>query len=388
MKIAIFTDTFLPQVNGVVTATINLAKGLSRKNHQVFIICPKFKNETKEFEHPSIKIIRINSIPAYLYEDLRFTSLINSKLIKLLKKEKIDIIHFQTPMTLGFQAILISKILKVPLVGTFNTFFSDPQYLKHLKINSKLAQNMTWVYTKIFYNKCNLISSPSESTRDILIDKGFKKPIKKISYGIDFSIFDNSKWKEVKNKYNKDGKIVVYIGRISHEKNLLYLLECMNTVLKRVTNTKMLIIGDGPQMKEIKEKIASLQLSDKVILTGKIPHEQLVKSSIFKASDLFVTASTTETFGITTLETQVNGLPCIAIKAKGTEDLIKDGINGYLVKRGDKQKFANRVIELLTNPSIYKEMQKNTKELVKEHDLKKVIILWEKEYKKLIGEKI
>jgi len=160
----------------------------------------------EEFKYKNVKIIRIPSIPAYFYEDFRFTSIINPSLIKLLKKEKIDIIHFQAPMPLGFQSIIISKIFKIPLIGTFHTFFADPQYLKHMNLDYKIIEKFSWVYARGYYNRCDLITAPALETKKELLENNFKEPIKVISNGIDFKQFDNRTKKEVKQKYNPNGR--------------------------------------------------------------------------------------------------------------------------------------------------------------------------------------
>ena len=123
-------------------------------------------------------------------------------------------------------------------------------------------------------------------------------------------------------------------------------------------------------------------------MTGKIKHDKLVKSSIFKASDLFITASTTETQGITMLEAQANGLVCIGISAGGIKELIRNNYNGFLIKKGDKKEFANKIIKLLSNDSLKKRMQKNTLKEIKRHYISNIIELWEKTYSKLIENEI
>ena len=383
MKIAIFTDNFLPYYSGITTATINLVKGLADKGHNVYIIAPRYKS-LKEFKYKNIKVIREPSIPAVFYKGLKFRSFFSIKIIKYLKEEGIEIIYSSTPITLGIQSILTAKILKIPLIGTFHTFFADEQYLKHIKINSEVMQKIAWAYSRYFYNECDLVTCPAETTKKELLANGFNNNIKVISNGIDPKIFVNSKWEEVKNKYNKNGKLLLFIGRIAHEKNLIYLLECFSRIVKEIPETKLLIIGEGPQMGEIKEKINSLNLNGKVILTGKIDHEKLVKSSIFKACDLFVTASTTENQPMTVLEAQVNGLICIGINARGIKDLVKNGYNGYLVKNNDKNQFAQKVLKLLSNETLYKKMKKNTLKEIKKHYMNNIIKEWEKESLRLI----
>lgn len=385
MRIAIFTDTFTPQVNGVVTATIEMAKGLANKGHKIFIIAPQFK-QAEEFKHKNVKVIRISSIPAKFYEDFKLTEF-NMKLFVELKRRKIDIVHFQTPIMLGAEAIFMSKYLDVPLVGTYHTAIADPQYLKHLKLDYKIAEKMSWIYSRTFYNRCDLITCPSQSMKAELEKNGLDKNIKVISNGIDTRIFDNSRKDAVKKKYNPKGDIVLFVGRIAHEKNIIYLLECFKRVSEKMPKTKFMIIGDGPQIKDVKNKIKSLKISDKIILLGRVEHDDLVKSSIFGACKVFATASLTETQGITLLEAQANGIVGVGVDAKGTKDLIIEGYNGFLVKKGDKKRFAERIIRLLHDKKEYARMRRNTLKEIEKHNMKKVINTWEKTYLGLIKSK-
>jgi len=383
LKIAIFTDSFIPLRDGIVTSTISLIKGLADKGNKIYIIAPNYKN-LKEFSYPNVIVKRISGVPALFYPGFKFTPPINIKLIQYLKKEKIDLIHFQTPFTLGIQAILTAKILKKPLLGTFHTFITDEQYIQHLGINVKFLQNISWAYVRGYYNECNLVTCPSERTKNELIKNNFTKRIKVISNGIDLFSFDNSNWRKIITKHNLNDKTLLFVGRIAHEKNLNYLLECFELVLKKIPDTKLVIVGDGPQMNRLKNHVKYLGLSDNIIFTGKIEHEQLLKSGIFKACNLFITASKTETQGITVLESQANGLVCIGLNARGTKDLIKNGYNGYLIKDGNKKEFAKKIILLLTDKKLYRHMSKNTLKEIKKHDINKIINEWEKTYNQLV----
>ena len=141
MRIAIFTDTFLPQINGVVTATISLIKVLANKGHHIILIAPDF-GQSEKFKYNNVEIIQVKGIPALFYEDFRLTKFFSFKVMKIIKEKKIELIHFQTPLMLGVQAIWISRILKLPLVGTFHTLFTDSQYLRHFGMNNFLFQEL------------------------------------------------------------------------------------------------------------------------------------------------------------------------------------------------------------------------------------------------------
>ncbi len=386
MRIAIFTDTFLPQINGVVTATINLAKGLADRGHKVWIFAPKFRN-TKEFKHKNVYVKRNFSVPAGFYEDFKFTSPIGLSIIKEIRRNNIQAVHFQTPITLGVQAIIIAKLLRLPLIGTFHTFFADEEYLKHVKFNNKIAQRIMWEYSNIYYNRCTLVTCPSGSTKKELVAHGCKKSIKVISNGIDFDMFDNRKAGEVKKKYGPDDDLLLFIGRIAHEKNIGYLLECFSRAIRINPNMKLLMVGDGPQMKEAKRMILDLDIRKKVVMLGRIPHSNLVRSGIFGACKLFVTASRTENQPMTMLEAQANGLVCVALNSRGIPDLVKDRHNGFLVKEGDKEAFARAIVNILRDEALYDKMRGETIRRVQEHSITKVIDGWERIYSSLINKK-
>jgi len=390
MKIAIFTDAFTQMHSGVVTATINLAKGLADKGHKVYIIATKFKIK-KEFSYKDIEVIRMPSFPSLLSPEFRMTSPYSSKLMRYLKTKDIDIIHFSTPLSLGLQAIFISRKLNKPLVGTFHTFSADKEFLEGIHLGSnlivKFMQNFLWALNRFYYNKCDLITCPAETTKEELIANGFSKNIKVISNGIDYKIFDNSKWREVKNKYNKNGKLLLFIGRVAPEKNIFYLLNCFSKVLKKLPNTKLIIVGNGPLMKDVIKRIEELGIKKDVIFTGKIAYDKLVKSSIFKACDLFVTASVTENQPMTILEAQINGLPCVGINIRGMKDLVQNGYNGYLTEEKNPDEFSQRIIEILSNNKLHDRMRRNTLKEVKVNELSKVIEIWENTYRELINSK-
>lgn len=410
MKIAIFTDAFLPNIDGVVTSTISLSKGLADKGHEVHIIAPKFKNNFKEFNYPNIHIKRVFSIEASFYPGYKFTLPLNIEILLYLIKNKIEIIHFTTPIGLGAQAILIANTLGLPLVGTFHTFVSDPQYFKHmkksnplmlgmvtillsynqpkllknLKIDDSIIQKATWNYLKAYYNRCDLVTCPSEYTKKELSKNRIKKKIKVISNGIYLNQFDNSNADNVRKKYGEDGPILLFVGRVAYEKNIFYLLDCFKLILEKIPKAKLIIIGDGPEMAEVKKKINSEKINKNIILTGKIEHSKLVNSSIFGACDVFVTTSLTETQGITILEAQANGLVCVGVDATSVPGLIHNNYNGYIVKVGNKKAFADAVIKILSNKKLYEKMQRNTLKEIRKHDMARVVETWEKTYMHLI----
>lgn len=378
MKIAIFTETFFPHTNGVLTAILNLAKGLADRGHKVYIVTPKFKGG-KEFIYPNVEIHYIKGINAFIYEDTKMVSPISIKTLNYLKKEKIDIIQFNSPWTTGSRALFIGKILKIPVIGTFHTFIGDPENLKHVKLNYPFVKKHVWKYINSYYNKCDLVTCPSDFSKQELIKNKCKAPITVVSNGIEIPKSDPKLIKKNKEKFSK-GKtnLLLYVGRISYEKNLEHLIECFKLILEKKPNTKLLLIGDGPLDDVIKNKIKEDKLTTKILQLGKISHDKLIKEGYYKIADLFVSVSKTENCPLTILEAQVNGLIPVVYDAGGMSYLIKNKRNGILVPVDNSKEYAKQVVELLNNKEKQKELQKNIKEDVKIHYIPNIIKQWEK----------
>ncbi|MBR9675566.1 glycosyltransferase family 4 protein [Candidatus Woesearchaeota archaeon] len=384
MRIVIMTDTFYPNVDGVVTAISNAVKCLAKKGHQILIIAPSYGGDEKINLDKNISVARMKSVPLLSYKEYRVVLPCYRKCLRLLKEFKPEVIHFQTFGTLGLVATKLATKLGLPLIGTFHTFFADPNYLAHAHLNFKVFEKLAWAYSNYCYRKCELITTPSAYTRQEIIKHGCKPPVTVISNGIDTTMFDNSKAATVKKKYSLGGGLVLFIGRIAHEKNLVYLVECFNLVVRKSPKTRLLIIGDGPQKEEIQEAVKDMKLEKNILLLGSIAHDDLIKSGIFKACDVFATASVTENQPLTILESQANGLVCVGVKAKGVPNLILHNKNGIIAQVGDRKAFAQAILKLLKDKKLYKKMQKATLEIIKQHDLDVVVAKWEETYKEII----
>jgi len=384
MKIAYFTDTFYPQINGIVSSVINLSKSLADKGHKIFIVAPVVDKDFNEFRYPGITILRIASFRASFYEDFRWTKIMSLRTYKILKKEKVDIIHFETPVGLGIMAINMAKLLNTPLVGTYHTFISDPRYIKHWKLfkPTTLVQNLSWIFTNQFYNRADLTTAPSQSTIEEMKDNGCNAPkMKSISNGINGDIFDNSKTGEVSAKYNLNGKTILYVGRISHEKSIDILIESFIYAASLDSEIQILIVGDGPQMGDIVEIAEESEYKDRIHMTGAMKHEDLLRSGIYGACEIFATASETENQPMTILEAQVNGCICIGVDARGVPGMVINGKSGIIVKKGDFKAMGNAFLEILQNKTLLDSMRENTLEEVQKHFLPNIVLQWEEEYK-------
>jgi 1,2-diacylglycerol 3-alpha-glucosyltransferase len=390
LNIAFFLDNFYPQVNGVVTSSLNTAFELSKRGHSIFGIVPchnNFKNYSKEYFPFQTYFCR--GFFAYFYPDFLFTYPFSSNVISSMKKFKPDIIHFHAPFTIGYQAIRASKKLNVPVVGTFHTFFAEPEYLSIIGLeNSKFLNSFGWWYSNNFFNRCNAVISPGKETAQILSKKELKNDLYIISNGVNVAKYTKMKFNPEKFpvKINDTSDWIIYIGRISKEKCIDVLLNAFKIVSDKNKNVKLLIVGDGPYTENFIKLINKYKLTDKIILSGMVPNNDLLESGIIKKMKCFVTASTSENQPMTILESIMFGLPIVGVRAKGIPELIEG--NGFIVNPGDYRDMADKIILILKDKKLHLKFSRRSIELSKKYDIKNTTDKMEELYYSLIDKKL
>jgi len=383
LKIAYFLDNFFPQINGVVTSSINTAKEMSHLGHKIFGIVPSIKKslDYEEDYFPFPTYIQ-NGFEASFYPDFIFTFPFSNSLFKAVKSFLPDIIHFHAPFTIGYQAIRIARKLKIPVVGTFHTFFAEPEYLDVIKLGKlKLFQFIGWWYSNQFFDRCDAVVSPSNATASILKNNNLKKhiPLHIISNGIEYSKYSNFNFV---NKFpieiDEKDRYAIYVGRVSNEKCLNVLFNAVS-LIKDSHNLKLIIVGGGPDLEKHKNEIKLKNLDKNIFFTGMIPNKELLESGIFHKVKFFVTASTSENQPMTILESMMFGLPIIGPDAKGIPEMIEHG-NGLIFKSNDVEDLANKMKIFLDDEDLRIKCSKRSIELIPNHDIKNTTQIMEKLY--------
>ncbi|MEM4637730.1 MAG: glycosyltransferase [Candidatus Woesearchaeota archaeon] len=356
MKIIIFTDSFLPLNSGVVTYTINIANILTSRGHKIILFVPKPKEKIYPYKklNRKIKIYYFKGIPAFFYPTFRITNILSFKDIKIVKKINPDILYFQTPFTLGLKAVMLSKITKKPLVGIFHTHLASEEYLSILgniynKINLK---KLSWKYLRYFYNNCSIVISPSKYMARELKKNKIKRKIVIINNFIYKDILEN---KNSKLKVNKNS--FVYIGRISKEKNIKLLIDAFRRVIS-VRDSYLYIVGDGPEYKSIKSYIAKNHLTERIIMTGNIDNDILLKTNFLRKFNAFITMSNSEVQPISIIEAMSKGLPIIGPKSRGITEMITT--NGILIKRNSVKEMSDAIIKIIDKKNLRKKMSEES----------------------------
>jgi len=381
MKIAIFSDTFPPQTNGVANVAYLSAKGLAKLGHEVFVFT--ISNKKIDFKEEKIKVIYLSSAPALVYANERLTLPIGLAL-RQLKKIKPDIIHTHTPFSVGWEAVWGSKFFKIPLVGTHHTFFDH--YLKHVWLDYGWMKKVSWEYVVGYYNFCDLILSPSSSLAGAFKNNSLKKPIEVLENFIDTNLFVPAPSLEEKNQAKKtwgiDNRSITYMGRLSYEKSIDQVIKAFARLLKKEPALKLMLIGDGPEKANLEKLTKELEIEKNVVFTGFVYKEKLVKA--LWANEVFITASKSENMPLSVLEVMAAGLPVVSVKEKGLAEITKENINGFFAKTDDPGDIAQKISTILDDPALGQKFGQASRTLALEYSEEKIIKRLEDIYKKLI----
>jgi len=387
MRIAIFSDTFPPQVNGVAHTAYLSAKNLIEAGHAVavFTVSKKLKDRP-DINLKNLKVFRLPSMPALVYPGERFTLPIGVTL-RQAKKFRPDIIHVHTPFSVGWEAVLVSKILRVPLVGTHHTFYNH--YLRHIKLDFEWMKKISWKFTIGFYNRAHLILSPSKSLADELVKEGLKCSISVLKNSINVDLFkpleDASAREAIKKSFGVKKRSICYMGRLSYEKSIDQVIRAFALINKKMPELNLMLIGDGPERKNLEKLARDLEVNDSVISTGSLLYNgDLVRA--LQANDLFVSASKSENMPLSVLEAMAVGLPMVLVKEKGLAELIEENVNGVFAKTDDPADLAEKIMFLLSSPDLLAKFSRGSRQIAMEYSNGKVTELLMTSYEKTIAE--
>ncbi len=325
MKVLITTECYVPTINGVVVSTISLKNELMKRGHEVKILTLSETRHSYEKEG----VIYIGSVGASIvYPEVRITFPRNNRFIEEIISWHPDVVHSQTEFSTFIMAKRIAKRLHIPTVHTYHTIYED--YTHYFSPVKKWGKSFAMAFTNATLRNVQSVIAPSEKVKDLLISYGFRGEINVIPTGIDiekFNIKDQTSRERLKNKLgiSDQYKILITVGRLAKEKNHEEIL-CFFKMLKR-NDSKLVIIGDGPNRSNLESYVNELEISKDVIFTGMIPHEDI--GGYYQIGDIFVNASSSETQGLTYFEALANGIPVICRKDECLANVVINGVNGW-----------------------------------------------------------
>ncbi len=363
MKIAIFTNNYLPNPYGVTQSIESFRKQFEKQGHTVYIFAPRWpgykdadpnacptenfskKNFGRVFRYPSIDLKYKISFPLAIPYSL--------KIFKILNNLKLDIIHSQHPNLLGTAAAKWAKRKKIPLVFTWHTLYD--QYVHFFPLVPK-KWAAKWIIKKAvnYANRADCVITPTESVKEIIKNWGVaNKNITSIPSGVDENNFVNADRNLIRRKHGiADDEILIFsVCRLTAEKNVEFLFRSIIRILKTEKTAKFLVVSDGDLKEKLRKMGKQSGVGNRIIFAGVIARHEI--KNYFAAGDIFVYASKSETQGMIVSEAMYMGLPIVAVDATGSRDLIENNVNGFLIKENE-ERFTEAVLKLTNNEELRK----------------------------------
>lgn len=324
MRIGLFTDTYYPEINGVANSTYVLKKSLEAMGHRVFVFTSQAGVKKSETD-----VFRIRSVKPVMVKDRSLALPLEPYWRRKGKKLHLDIIHTQTEFTMGFLGKRLANYLDIPHIHTYHTMYED--YTHYFKIpgNEKLKP-VIGTLSRRFCDQADHIIVPTEKVKDKLCEYKICREMDIIPTGLEMDKYqnaDSSKVEKLRKKYKLNNKkVLLFIGRIAREKNVDEVIDYFQKLSKNYKDFQLLIVGDGPACKDLKEQVRRNNLSERVTFTGMVPWDEI--QNYYALGDIFVSASTSETQGLTYNEALACGLPILVRRDPCLDKVLVEGKNG------------------------------------------------------------
>ncbi|MBI2135220.1 glycosyltransferase [Candidatus Woesearchaeota archaeon] len=400
MKIAVFTDSFYPKIDGIAISSLETIKRLAEKGHKLKVFCPDNLGNNDEVRIKNTELHRIFSFPLLSYKEVVVAVPKKRRILKIVEGFNPDVLYLLSPGPIGITATYIKKKLKIPLVGAYTTVIAEQlMYLSPIRLlkldavketlfkkhhfhkhkEETMLKKIVWGISLHIYKKCDFITVPSYPIKEELIKRKMEKPIQVISCGIDI--------KNIKKRspLKKTGFSILHVGRLSHEKKIEIVIEAFSHLVKKYPQASLDIIGDGPARKSLEIFCSNLSLGNKVFFHGYVKHEKVL--NMYRDYDLFVTASDMETLGLVVVEAMASGLPAIGVDKYALPSIIINGKNGLICKPNDVDCIAKSCEKILSDEILYRKFSRNSLRFAEEHGIGRVISKLEAVFLKLAKDK-
>ena len=357
LKIAMFTDTYLPTKDGVVTSILTSKEQLEKKGHEVIIFAPEPATGEKEEGVQYYKSKEFKKYPGYnlpIYIE---------KKIDILKDLDVDVIHCHALAVMALRGMLDARETGKPIVVTFHTMVTDAaQYYNPLPFPTWMTQRLSWIYLRKLLEHADSVIAPTDAIRkELCLQAPGMRHIDVVPTGIDCERFSTSvNGDRIREKYGlQNKKVLLQLGRVAREKNIELVMDSFADCMKKDDKITLLIAGSGPAKEYYMEYAEKAGISDRTIFAGFVPDEDLPE--YYAACDAFITASKFETQGLTTLEAMACGKPVAGINYRATSEIIHDRENGFLFE-DDVASCSDAIFNALNCPQEIKEHARATGE--------------------------
>jgi 1,2-diacylglycerol 3-alpha-glucosyltransferase len=351
MNIGFFSETYSPDINGVITSMKNFKEELERAGHKVYIFAPDtaFMGKGRQPESDDTFLFRSFEYP--MYKSIRVALPFKRGVMKKIRSLKLDIVHSHTPFSMGYLADKVARDQGIPHVHTYHTLY--PEYARHYFPGPKnLVAAAAAKVTAGFCNRTHHVIAPSKGVKEKLVSYGIREPIRVLSTGIERTVFETKDpERSVRKQYGipLDAPLLVTVARMGYEKSIDFLLRSFKEVLARNPDAYYLVVGDGPAKASLEAQARELGIDHRTIFTGFI-HERDAVARAYACADVFVFASKTETQCLTLLEAAAVGMPLVSRYDKPLETALSADENGFFEE--NEAAFADKVTMILKDRAL------------------------------------
>ncbi|MCX6776557.1 MAG: glycosyltransferase [Candidatus Micrarchaeota archaeon] len=377
MKIAYYTETYLPNKDGVVTSILTFKKALEDMGHEVYIFAAGDRKAKRENKDP--RVFYYTSTPFKPYPMYRI-ALFPFMSQRDVKKLGIDIVHSHGMVTMGLAAVEAANANKLPLVSTFHTLVPQAShYISNAKVVREIVEKFTWKYLEWYYKKCDAVITPSVVIKEMLEERGLTG-ISVIPTGIDIRKFNpDNDGSIVRKEWGMEkNKIILNVGRLVLEKNLDVLIKSSLVVLEEFSDARFVIVGEGPAAGYYKKLVNKAGVGKWFRFVNEaVPAEKM--PLVYAAADVFAIPSKFETQGIVVQEAMASGKPVVGADYLALKEIIRENYNGYKFDSDDPDECAEKIIKALkSGEEIKKNARKSAEEFSIENCATRLVKLYEK----------
>lgn len=379
MRIGMMLDMYKPNISGITNYVAINKRWLEQQGHTVFV----FTFGDEDYEDDELHVIRSSGIPVNVH-DTGFHLSFRLSSIAQKKVQSMDVVHVHHPFLSGPLALLYCKPAGIPVVYTNHTRLDlYAQHYLPAYLPDVVGEAFLQAYLPTFCQRCDLVISPSPGIKTVMEKIGVTKPITVIPNGIDLSPFQNPPRQLTRAALGlpPDGVVVMYLGRLNPEKNLAFLLRAFFGVAAACPTPYLAIVGDGPELDNLRDQAQHAGLSDRVKFYGKADYAEV--PDYLALADVFVTASQTEVHPLSLIEAMAAGLPALGVLSPGVGETMVDDVNGFLCPPDDLAVFTAKLMRLVLEPETRQRFAQHSNALAQQYDISQTAPAVLAEYERL-----